>query len=117
MKKSPLTHFKLLILFLFIGLYSFAGDERAGYISYTHTSGNTYHFKIYTYTDPTEMTADRCEETLIFSGISSGTSIYLNCTRTNTTPGVDLENLNPPLANCPTNSAVNQGLILVYPFT
>ncbi|HXD92316.1 MAG TPA: T9SS type A sorting domain-containing protein [Bacteroidia bacterium] len=117
MKKLPLPPFKLFVLLLFIGLQSFADNVRGGYISYTHTSGNTYHFKIFTYTDPTEVAADRCSETIILNNIGGGANIYLNCTRTNTTPGVDLTNLNPPLANCPNSSTTDQGLMMVYPFT
>jgi len=117
MKGTPLVCSKLFILFLFTGLRSFAGHERAGYISYTQTSGNTYHFKIITYTDPLDYLSDRCSEIIAFTNISIGTTDTLTCHRTNTTPGIELESLNPQLAGCNSGNKLGEGLMLVYPDT
>jgi|GEM_PF-133068 len=112
--------FRLFIFILFIALKSFATHNRAGYISYTYLGGNTYKFRIYTYTNPFSQPADRCEETLMFTNILSNQNIYVNCTRVNSNSTGDLQSLNPPLANCPSSSynvsGQGEGLILVYPY-
>src|ERR1700751_5439636 len=110
--------FRLFIFILFIALKSFATHNRAGYISYTYLGGNTYKFRIYTYTNPSSYPADRCEETLIFTNILSGHNIYLNCTRVNSNP-TDL--ISQQLANCaapnnPIGAGQGEGLMLVNPY-
>jgi gliding motility-associated-like protein len=110
--------FRLLILILFVAATSFATHNRAGYISYTRvgTTGYTYNFKIYTYTNPSSYPADRCDETLIFTNILSGKNIYVSCPRINNNP-YDL--LGPQLANCPQSPAFpgqGEGEILVSPY-
>jgi len=122
---------KLFILLFFIALSNFATHNRAGYISYTnhvdrsgHIIVGYYHFKIYTYTNPSSVGADRSYETLYFTNLGSGApSDTLNCSRTSYTSGVDLLNNSPQLANYPYNvpgpngKPAGQGLMLVYPYT
>ncbi|MFI5141301.1 MAG: gliding motility-associated C-terminal domain-containing protein [Bacteroidia bacterium] len=112
--------FRLFVFILFIAIKGFATHNRAGYISYTWIGGNTYKFRIYTYTNPTSYLADRCEETLMFTNILSGHNIYVNCPRVNSNP-TDLINSFPQLANCTSASpgsstGQGEGLILVNPF-
>jgi hypothetical protein len=107
--------FKLFVFILFIALKSFATHNRAGYISYTYLGNNKYKFRIYTYTNPMSVGADKCSETLVFTNIhQNGTNIYLECPRVNSNP----TELQPSLAGCPSipNGGQGEGLILVYPF-
>ena len=133
--KKPKTSYKSAIsvylfmslrLFVFIFLLSLdciASHNRAGYISYTRVgnTGYTYHFKIYTYTNPVMTGPDNCVETLIFTNIGApgSTNYTLTCQRTNSDP-IDLSVLNPPLAtsSCGSfgGSIPGQGHILIYPF-
>ena len=107
--------FRLFVLILFIAAKSFATHNRAGYISYTWLHDQTYRFRIYTYTNPTSVAADRCEETLIFTNIYSNQNVYVTCPRINSNP-YDL--LGQQLASCPQNGALGQGQgeILVSPY-
>jgi gliding motility-associated-like protein len=111
--------FKLFILVLFVAAKSFATHNRAGYISYTWLHDQTYKFRIYTYTNPTSVGADRCEETLIFTNILSNQNVYVTCYRVNNN-SYDLLNVFPnPLANCPSSPAFpgqGEGEILVAPY-
>src|SRR6185312_6480875 len=110
--------FRLFIFAIFIALKGFATHNRAGYISYTYMGGNTYKFRIYTYTNHTSAPADRCEETLIFTNILLNQNVYVDCIRVNSNP-TDLLNTTPPLAICPsfpTFPGQGEGLILVQPY-
>ena len=112
--------YKILLFLFFIALQSFATHNRAGFISYTCTLDKngvpTYHFKIYTYTNPTSVNADRCYETIIFTNLGSGKADTLSCPRTNYTANGNL--LGQNLANCGAEdgSIPGDGLMLVYPY-
>jgi gliding motility-associated-like protein len=113
-----MMRFKLFVLILFIAAKSFATHNRAGYISYTWLHDQTYKFRIYTYTNPTSVGADRCEETLIFTNILSNNNIYVTCYRVNNN-SYELNNNIVQLANCPQNPAFpgqGEGEILVSPY-
>jgi gliding motility-associated-like protein len=109
---------------LLVSCFCFATHNRAGFISYTcvkdpktHNYTNTYHFKIYTYTNPTSVGADRCYETLIFTNLGiNPMPDTLTLPRTNYTPSGNLQSLN--LANCGAEdgSIPGDGLMLVYPY-
>ena len=116
--------FRLFILVLFLSYQGFATHNRAGYISYV-SSGTSYTFTIYTYTNPSSYEADRCFENLLFTNITPGKpAIVVPCYRTNTTPGVDLSGAyiqqmyGTPLCNTTCAPAgTPQGKMLVYPYT
>lgn len=65
------------ILFL-LGFSALATHNRSGYISYCWLYGNTYHFRIFTYTNLSSVPADRCEQTLHIDNTDS-----VVCPRTN----------------------------------
>ncbi len=69
---------RLLFILVLIGFSGFATHNRSGYISYCWLYGNTYHFKIYTYTNLQSVSADRCEQTLYIDNTDS-----ITCPRTN----------------------------------
>ena len=69
MSKSPFSYLclmraRVLILFILLGVSGWATHNRSGYISYCWLYGNTYQFKIYTYTNLSSIAADRCEQML-----------------------------------------------------
>lgn len=68
----------LIFLMALLGFSAFATHNRSGYISYCWMYGNTYHFKIYTYTNLSSVPADRCEQTLYIDNQDS-----IVCPRTN----------------------------------
>jgi gliding motility-associated-like protein len=110
--------FRLFVFILFIAFKSFATHNRAGYISYTWAGGYTYTFRIYTYTNPLSVGADRCEETLMFTNINgTGQNVNINCERVNNNSAGDL--IGQSLANCPQNPTFpgqGEGLLLVAPY-
>jgi gliding motility-associated-like protein len=115
---------KLLVLLFFIALGSFATHNRAGYISYTNHKdihGNYiigyYHFKIYTYTNPTSTTADRCGETLCFTNLGTGVQDTFTFQRTNYTPNGFLQANNLAGCGAEDGSIPGDGLMLVYPYS
>ncbi|HXB39527.1 MAG TPA: gliding motility-associated C-terminal domain-containing protein [Bacteroidia bacterium] len=89
---------KLFFVLVLLGFSGFATHNRSGYISYCWLYGNTYHFKIYTYTNYQSVSADRCSQTLFIDNTDS-----ITCPRTNgTNPcpnggnGVDGVEIVPP---------------------
>ena len=73
----------LFILFFIFSFSAFATHERAGEITYTHISGNTYSITITTYTKGSSTPADRCS---LLVNFGDDTSHYLVC-RSNFEPG------------------------------
>ncbi len=119
-----MMRFKLFFLVVFIAFKSFATHNRAGYISYkynSHTGG--YTFRIYTYTNPTSYSADKCEQTLLFMNPGNAGHVVdsLRCVRINSDQlSLDLHMQTPPLADCGTSdghSIPGEGQILLYPYT
>lgn len=83
MSKRPFSYICLmrvraLILFFFISCSVLATHNRSGYISYCWLYGNTYQFKVYTYTNLSSVAADRCEQILYIDNTDS-----VLCPRTN----------------------------------
>jgi len=68
----------LFLILALLGFSAYATHNRSGYISYCWLYGNTYHFKIYTYTNFNSTPADRCEQTLYIDNQDS-----VLCCRTN----------------------------------
>ncbi len=110
-----MMRFKLILLVLLLALKSFATHNRAGYISYTYLGNGQYKFRVYTYTNPSSVAADRCQETILFMNPGqTGVVDSLNCNRINGT--VDLTQSG--LANCPTSGSATfgWGQMLLYPY-
>ncbi|MBS1647297.1 MAG: gliding motility-associated C-terminal domain-containing protein [Bacteroidetes bacterium] len=101
-----MMRFKLFFVFLLLTIGAWATHNRAGYIGYTYNAATgKYHFRIYTYTNPTSVSADRCYQTLLIMDPFGNIIDSINCTRINGTA-----NLVPQgLANCPGDPGATSG--------
>lgn len=89
----------LFFLLALLGFSAYATHNRSGYISYCWLYNNTYHFKIYTYTNYQSTQADRCEQTLYIDGGQDS----VICPRTNS------------FSSCPSGGPYRDGIQIVPP--